>query len=43
MTSRGIYVRKALALRAYYRGAEYPMGRLRAIITALRQARVWPR
>lgn len=35
------YLGKTLALRAYFRGAEYPMGRVRAWWEAAKMARWW--
>lgn len=34
--------RSTLALRAYFRGAEYPMGRVRAVVSAWRMSARWP-
>lgn len=36
------WLESTLALRAYFRGAEYPMGRVEAICEAARMAWRWP-
>jgi hypothetical protein len=34
--------RSARVLYAYFRGAEYPMGRAEAAVVAVRMGRTWP-